>query len=92
MAFRQRSFKRAAAFRIALIQRLGKGHAVGAEIAEALAQLAPGRKDAAFVPVAQQHGPDHALTLLAIAVAVPQRHLPAFQNSLPQHGRIDLVF
>ena len=66
-------------------------HPVGAKVAKALAQLAPGRHDAAAVEIGHRKGPDQALGQAAVLVLIVQHHLVlgadrAAQSGLPGLG------
>src|ERR1044071_380582 len=56
--------------RVARLARLERGDAVGAEMAEPLAQLAPGSDDAGAVEEAEREGPDRPLRLAPVLVAI----------------------
>src|SRR5262245_59385707 len=78
----------AAALGVALLQGLGAFDAVGAEMAEVLAHLAPGGDDAGAVEEGERDRPDDALRLLAFLVAVGDLHFALFADRLADRRQV----
>src|SRR5437868_7579640 len=80
-------FEHLAPLRIFVGEVLRIDHAIGAETAEILAQLAPRREDPHRFVIADRDRPDGALAVAAVLVAITQRDLPAFMNlrARPRH-------
>ena len=63
-----------------LVERLGLDHAVGAEVAEALTQLAPCDQQAARLGIAEDHRPHRSLGFLASLGSISEPQLPAIAD------------
>src|SRR5438270_13046892 len=72
---------------VAFVEEPGRRHPVGPKAPEALAQFAPGDQVADRLHIAHRHGPNGALALAALFVAIEQLDFPARMNlsSHPPH-------
>src|SRR5579872_6571559 len=79
-----------AAPRIARLERPARGDPVGAEMAKALPELAPGHDDARFVEIADPERPDRAFGLRPLRVMVFERQLAFGPDRGAERGRARL--
>src|SRR5579871_4693862 len=72
--------------RIALFEKLGRDHAIGAEVAKAFAHLAPRHDETYRLEIADGERPDHPSCFAALLVAIEQRDL-ALRADRRAHAR-----
>src|SRR5436309_7025123 len=77
------------AARIANVAGGEAGHAIGAEMPEILAHLAPRHHHAHLVEEAERERPDHALRRGAAGIAVEEAELALVADRLPHHAEVD---
>src|SRR5438552_11672901 len=76
---------------VAFVEEPGRRHPVGPKAPEALAQFAPGDQVADRLHIAHRHGPDDALALAALFVAIKQLDFPARMNLRPYQRHVEAI-